>query len=634
MTTSTILERLQGLLRNTPPFDQLPAELMQEVLADLTLEYFEAGEVIIEQGSTAHKGLYVVESGMVRLMDLARQRLIDKCGEGDTFGAFGLIKGGAAPYEARAVAPTVCVRLRPERFLKLYEQNAAFATFFDREIKHYLTRQNVELDVTGARQLFSRRLRQLAYRRLVSCDPEALARDVARQMIRRGVSSVVVLRNGRLAGIVTGADLRRLVARRGSPETPVRRLMSTPVHTIKADASLFEAMMQMLIHGVHRLVVVDEQEHPVGVLTDRDIAHWRGQDPLATVNRIESITNEAELTNIREEIHDQLLRLQRQGATPEALGRLLSVMSDRIARRVIRLVERELRAREEELRVDLPWAWLRLGETGRQEMTLTTAQQNALVYADSEEANEKAEAWFGRLAEKVNGALEKCGFPASATIAREPQWRQSLHRWRQAIRYWILQATSEELAQALPFFDMRPLCGEDELMQVLWQEIEDALNVQALDRERNVLQILAHLALRQRPPLGPLGRWVTERSGPGKKRIDLDGRGIRLVVDAARVLALDLRYFQSTNTFDRLRAAAEAFSELESVLHNALEAYHYLTDVRLEHQLRQVEAGELPHDYLDPEALSRVQQKLLREALEAVGALQQALAQRYGVTLT
>lgn len=68
---------------------------------------------------------------------------------------------------------------------------------------------------------------------------------------------------------------------------------------------------------------------------------------------------------------------------------------------------------------------------------------------------------------------------------------------------------------------------------------------------------------------------------------------------------------------------------MESVLHDAIEAYHYLVDVRLEHQLRQMETGEPPDDYLDPHTLSRVQQKLLREALEAVQALQQSLKQRY-----
>src|SRR5690606_6197407 len=117
-----------------------------------------------------------------------------------------------------------------------------------------------------------------------------------------------------------------------SVDTPVRRIMASPVVTISSGASLFEAMMMMLNRHVNRLVVVrensDGNEEPLSVLTDRDAAHFRGQDPVATVRRIANATDVSELVSIRSATHEQLLRLYRQGVQPEMLNGIMSVVYD------------------------------------------------------------------------------------------------------------------------------------------------------------------------------------------------------------------------------------------------------------------------------------------------------------------
>ena len=39
----------------------------KSILSDVSIEYFAPGEIILEQGTMNHPGLYVVESGLVRL---------------------------------------------------------------------------------------------------------------------------------------------------------------------------------------------------------------------------------------------------------------------------------------------------------------------------------------------------------------------------------------------------------------------------------------------------------------------------------------------------------------------------------------------------------------------------------------
>jgi len=123
MKSSAILDRVRVLLADIAPFDQLPEEEREDLLDAISIEYFEPDAVVIEQGSHLHRGLFFIESGLVRLMDVEQKRLLDKCGEGDLFGSFGLLKGGGSIYEAKAVEPTVCALLDKERFGQLCEKH-------------------------------------------------------------------------------------------------------------------------------------------------------------------------------------------------------------------------------------------------------------------------------------------------------------------------------------------------------------------------------------------------------------------------------------------------------------------------------------------------------------------------------
>ncbi|GIV57822.1 MAG: hypothetical protein KatS3mg042_0735 [Rhodothermaceae bacterium] len=633
MSPSTVLNRIRQLLATTPPFDRLAEAERDQLLPDIRLEVFEAGEVILEQGGPPPRGLYIVESGLVRLMDVDTQRLLDKCGEGSTFGAFGLIKGGALIYEARAVEPTVCAVLEAKRFHQLYETHRDFAAFFDSDLTYFVRRLGTEVDVAGAYRL-GLRLSMLPHRRPLQVPPDTTAEEAARRMAAARTGALLVMQHGVLLGILTDRDLRdRLVAQGLPPTTPVAALMSTPVHTIPLQASLFEAMMRMIRHDVHRLVVVEpEQQRPVGLLTDRDLTHFRGQDPLATLARITAASSLDELTNLRAETSEMLLDLYQQNVRPEYLTQILSVLYDRLAVRVLELVEADLRDASPEEAVTLPWVWLRLGSGGRREMTLASRQHNALLYADpsSPEEAERAERWFTRLAERANDALERCGFPRSEQVARDPACRGPLRALRKRFRTWIFEAGPETLlGPPLLFFDLRGIYGATSLVDALKQDIEDALNVQAMDRERAFLQILTDSALQQAPPLSFFRRFLLDRAGDHRHRFDLRARGILPVVDAARVLALETRYLESTNTFDRLRHAAHALPDLRPLIEATLEAYQFLFDFRLEHHLRAVERGEQPDNHLLPSQLSPIQRNLLRRAFGTVAELPAVLARRY-----
>src|SRR5262249_41620942 len=84
------------------------------------------------------------------------------------------------------------------------------------------------------------------------------------------------------------------------------------------------------------------------------------------------------------------------------------------------------------------------------------------------------------------------------------------------------------------------------------------------------------------------------------------------------------------STLDRL-AAAEEVGQIDRSSREALEeAFRLLWQIRLEHQVRQVRAGVVPDDFVDPSHLGPIQRLGLKEAFRIVANEQQGLAARIG----
>ncbi len=109
-------------------------------------------------------------------------------------------------------------------------------------------------------------------RNVVAVSPDAPVYRAAVLMAERGVGSCVVLRDEKLAGIVTERDLvRRVIAKGLSPKrTRIGDVMSAPVTVVGENANLEEAVDIMADQGVKRLVVVGEGG-VVGVVSVSDI---------------------------------------------------------------------------------------------------------------------------------------------------------------------------------------------------------------------------------------------------------------------------------------------------------------------------------------------------------------------------
>ena len=112
-------------------------------------------------------------------------------------------------------------------------------------------------------------------RPVVAMEDDAIA-GVAEMLAGYEITGLpVVDAADRLVGVISQTDLVRL---RGSTlpwagwhGLMVRDLMTKPARTISGSAPLDEAARKMTAERVHRLVVVDDRQRPIGVISESDI---------------------------------------------------------------------------------------------------------------------------------------------------------------------------------------------------------------------------------------------------------------------------------------------------------------------------------------------------------------------------
>ena len=106
---------------------------------------------------------------------------------------------------------------------------------------------------------------------VISIDSSITAYDAARMMEDTGVGAVIVLDNNLPIGIVTDRDLAMKITAHSFPvDTPVRRIMSSPLISIDPDSDLWVASDLMSTRNVRKLPVIDDDK-VVGILTTSDL---------------------------------------------------------------------------------------------------------------------------------------------------------------------------------------------------------------------------------------------------------------------------------------------------------------------------------------------------------------------------
>lgn len=262
------------------------------------------------------------------------------------------------------------------------------------------------------------------------------------------------------------------------------------------------------------------------------------------------------------------------------------------------------------------YSWLALGSHGRGEQVLSSDQDSALAYGGPRLGPGDPGDYFGRLSGFVVDALARAGIPRCTGDYMATTWRHPLDTFAGCFRSWVEDPRPSELLKAEVFLDVRPVHG--------------GLDVSSLDdilvaggRRGSFLMQMARATVTFRPPLLLFGRPRTDHG-----YLDVKRRGTAAIVLLARLYALAAGSHART-TLLRLGAAGEAGRLSLTGVQQMTDAYRFLTDLRLRHQVEQMRAGVPVDNRVRVDALPPADRQRLREAIRTVRVVQEITANRY-----
>jgi CBS domain-containing protein len=604
------LSSLLDFLKDCIPFDELPESELGALLTKIEISYYRKGTVF--EYTQGDGGLRIIRSGAAELRD-KDDRLVDRLGETVSFNLMGL--NAEKPGIKATLIEDSLIYLIPESYYQeIRKRNRIFDRFFHSQRSRRVRR--AARHEPNPHEMM-RLVKDVMSSTVLSIPPSSTIQQAAEKMSERRLSSVLIMDNDHLLGIVTDRDIRsRAVAPGLDLNLSVNHIMTKDPETILPQATLFDATLFMTQHGYHHIPVMD-QGTLKGIVTSSDLMLARQDDPIFLVQHIGRQHDPHALKDVIQSLPNLMVQWINSGIRAHQLSHILTAISDAITIRLIELTIEDIG------KPPVPFCWLGFGSQGRKEQLLNADQDNGLLI--SNDLKEADKAWFEVLATRVCDGLNECGYiycPGNI-MAVNDKWRQPLSIWQSTVDKWTVSPTPHAVMHTSIFFDLRSIYGDKSLCRDLQSHMLEKASSNSI-----FLAALAQNVLSSEPPMGIFRRFVVERNGDHVDELDLKKRGILPIIDLVRLHSL-ANSITEVNTLDRLNALVKCKAMTIEDSRNMQDALRVIMQLRTQHQATQITKGEQPNNYIDPNNLSKIMRKQIKDAFSIVMDAQQAVKINY-----
>lgn len=621
-------------LRHHAPFHHLSEGELEELCTASEAKSYPAQQFLFHQDEKPHPFIYLVLSGMVEIMvkmETGRSLVVGTRTQGDFFGETGVL--AEKPYAAsvKTATETTLLLIPKEQLFHLMAQNAPFAASFSQIIMEHLRQlfaaySHEPVSFKHLEEVEEKRASEMMTSPVITCGEEDSIQEILRKLAELKISALVVTdSSGELKGLITEKDLLRKGFLGGEQEglTAASILDQDPV-TVRPESYYYQILLEMIKKQAKHAIVMAGKK-PIGMITYRDLLKMRNLDYLQITERIGEAKGIDDLIPLPALVDRQLAAWEKEKAPIPQILDLVTEFYDQMTVKLIDICLKEMEPTHGT--PPLPFCWLTMGSGGRREQFMRTDQDNALLYAktDDPELQQRAENFFTHLSARIVEGLVRLGFSRCPgnVMATNPIWRGDWEDFFGRVAKWILLPAGENLRNLTIFLDFRPLYGDFSLAENLRHAI-----LQMLADTPISFRFLGEDAVKGNLPLGIFGRPLGEKSGPHRDELDLKGSVTVYLTDTVRLLSLEAM-IETTNTLERIEALTEKGILPRDFSDQLKEAFETFLHARIALALREMEKGRQPTSYLPLKGLSRNEQTRLKHALHTLERLIEIVTFKY-----
>ncbi|MCR9249619.1 MAG: DUF294 nucleotidyltransferase-like domain-containing protein [bacterium] len=621
-----ITDRIKYFLSQFPPFDNLTEEILIEISENITVRYFQEGEFIFKQGEEQGEYWYVVRQGLVSLFAdrLGENSHVDKCEEGDIFGIRSLISGNEYRLSAQCEVESLIYQIDKSIFHKLFESHIQFSNYFARG---YAMGQAVVRNREEGGQVEIPGLNELSQinsnRNVLTATAEQTIAEAALKMQERNVGSIVVINNDNYPiGIITDTDLRN-------------KVIAAKISSDLPCSNIMSSPVKTIGPGPTSMEVLIEMiksgAHHL-VITEDGTPNSRVAGIVSDHDIMLSQGNHpaALVKQIKNEtdisklsvIRDRVEDLLREYLRFDVSVDLIASLVSQINDEIIRKAVKNGLAKLEQTYPGLSDVPFAFLSLGSE------GREEQLLRTDQDNALvyangfDEFEKGFLALAEHVNQVLIDCGFEECPA---DIMARNS--KWNQPVTKWKSYFT-DWISSPDPQAVMHATIFFDYRRVYGDQSLVDELNShisESIQENEIFLNFLAQNALQNPPPVGFFKGFLLEKDGRHKDQFDIKGRAMMPISDMARLLALSKGIFNNPSTIHRWKEIQKSEPNHQELISEVIESYKVLLKHRADFGLKNKDSGR----FINPKDLNKLERQMLKKVFDPITELQEVIKVRY-----
>ncbi|MCX8027608.1 MAG: DUF294 nucleotidyltransferase-like domain-containing protein [Thermodesulfovibrionales bacterium] len=627
-----ITEDAVNFIKDVIPFQFLEPEELIPIVEKMTLEFYPVGTFILKQDGPGSDSLKIIKKGSVKVFAQSpkgEEIITDIRGEGELIGYISIFTDGKSRVNVLTLEDTLCYQIDKPEMKRIIEKYPKLKEFFHQSfLKKYLDKTFEEMHTktlsvcTSDMLLYTTPVGELATKGVISAFQDISIREAGEIMTKHEISSLVIIDSNAVpVGIVTDRDFRKKVIAKGLDlNSNISKIMS--VSLIKSDAKeyCFEALLKMIRYNIHHLLIVEDGKLK-GIITNHDLMMLQGTSPFTIARDIDSQQTVDGIASVSKKINSVIDILIKQGAKASNITKIITEINDRIVIKILQFAEKRFGP------PPLRYCWIVFGSEGRKEQTFKTDQDNAIIYQDPDnlEEDEASKKYFAEFSEFVKDSLLRCGFPICTGnyMASNPRWRQPITVWKSYFTNWIKTPNAHAILASVIIFDFRPIYGDLTLAHELKNHLINSLKGQDM-----FLVHMARMTVNVKPPLSFFRTFVVESSGEHKNMLNLKFRCIAPLINIVRLFSLE-KTIEETSTIERIERLKKIHDTVRDYGDELLYAFEFLMLLRIHLQFNQISEGKIPNNYINPDDLTNLQKKTLKESCQLILRLQESIETRY-----